>query len=103
MSTVEKNPTGYKESCILGRIGKLPDEEGRLLVVHGLIDENVHFAHTEKLINSLISAGKPFQQLVCELFFSKLSSGTLDISFRAPWGTKRRSCGIFSCQYDFVF
>lgn len=69
MSTVEKNPTGYKESCILGRIGKLPDEEGRLLVVHGLIDENVHFAHTEKLINSLISAGKPFQQLVCELFF----------------------------------
>ena len=62
MSTVEKNSTGYKESCILGRIGKLPDEEGRLLVVHGLIDENVHFAHTEKLINSLITAGKPFQQ-----------------------------------------
>uniref|UniRef100_A0A914BVD4 Dipeptidyl peptidase 9 n=1 Tax=Acrobeloides nanus TaxID=290746 RepID=A0A914BVD4_9BILA len=64
MSTVEKNSTGYKESCILGRIGKLPDEEGRLLVVHGLIDENVHFAHTEKLINSLITAGKPFQQLI---------------------------------------
>lgn len=31
----------------------------RLLIVHGLIDENVHFSHTERLIEALIAAGKP--------------------------------------------
>lgn len=30
----------------------------RLLILHGLIDENVHFRHTEKLIDALIKAGK---------------------------------------------
>lgn len=32
----------------------------RLLILHGLIDENVHFRHTEKLIDALIKAGKSF-------------------------------------------
>jgi dipeptidyl-peptidase-4 len=27
---------------------------GSLLLVHGLIDENVHFRHTARLINALI-------------------------------------------------
>ncbi|KXJ26797.1 Dipeptidyl peptidase 9 [Exaiptasia diaphana] len=34
--------------------------EGRLLLVHGLIDENVHFFHTSLLINELIKACKPY-------------------------------------------
>lgn len=33
----------------------------RLLIVHGLIDENVHFSHTERLIEALIAAGKPYR------------------------------------------
>lgn len=70
MGSIEKNAQAYKDSCIIGKIGRLPDEEGRLLIVHGLQDENVHFAHTEKLINALISAGKPFQQLVCLLILA---------------------------------
>lgn len=35
--------------------------ENRLLIIHGLIDENVHFYHTTQLINSLVKAGKPYQ------------------------------------------
>lgn len=31
----------------------------RLLIVHGLIDENVHFHHTAALIDALVAAGKP--------------------------------------------
>ena len=31
---------------------------GKLMIVHGLIDENVHFRHTTRLINKLIAAGK---------------------------------------------
>ena len=41
---------------------QLPDEEGRLLIMHGTMDENVHFMqHTAQLINLLIKHGKPYQ------------------------------------------
>ena len=34
--------------------------EHRLLIIHGLMDENVHFTHTTTLITELITAGKPY-------------------------------------------
>lgn len=39
--------------------------ENRLLIVHGLIDENVHFHHTSQLINALVRHCKPYQLQVC--------------------------------------
>ena len=34
----------------------------RLLIVHGLMDENVHFyQHTAQLLGSLVRHGKPYQ------------------------------------------
>ena len=39
--------------------------ENRLLIVHGLIDENVHFQHTSVLVNGLVRACKPHQLQVC--------------------------------------
>jgi dipeptidyl-peptidase-4 len=38
--------------------------QGKLLLVHGLIDENVHFRHTARLINALIAAHKPYELLL---------------------------------------
>lgn len=35
--------------------------ENRLLIIHGLIDENVHFSHTSLLISTLVKFGKPYQ------------------------------------------
>ncbi|VDM53848.1 unnamed protein product [Angiostrongylus costaricensis] len=51
----------YEESSVIKHVDKLPDQPGRLLIVHGLLDENVHFRHTEALIEQLIKAGKPYQ------------------------------------------
>ncbi len=36
---------------------------GDLLVVHGTGDDNVHYQGTERLINALVAAGKPFQMM----------------------------------------
>lgn len=35
--------------------------ENRLLIIHGLIDENVHFYHTSQLVNALVRLNKPYQ------------------------------------------
>ncbi|XP_064645496.1 dipeptidyl peptidase 9-like [Lineus longissimus] len=60
MSLPSKNPEGYKQGSVLENVDKFPTEENRLLIVHGLIDENVHFKHTNKLVNALIKACKPY-------------------------------------------
>ena len=51
------NPQGYAESSVLGHVGNIT---GKLMLIHGLIDENVHFRHTARLINALIKARKPY-------------------------------------------
>ncbi|KAA0183392.1 hypothetical protein HAZT_HAZT002256 [Hyalella azteca] len=61
MDTPEHNSTGYKNSSVLSFVKNFPDEEGRLLIVQGVIDENVHFCHTSALIQHLVAAGKPYQ------------------------------------------
>ncbi|KAK0425529.1 hypothetical protein QR680_009247 [Steinernema hermaphroditum] len=54
----------YGNSSVLAQVSKLPDETGRLLIVHGFMDENVHFHHTENLLEALTKAGKHYQLLL---------------------------------------
>ncbi|CAH0559459.1 unnamed protein product [Brassicogethes aeneus] len=61
MDLPDKNITGYMQGSVLNYVTRFPDEENRLLIIHGLIDENVHFYHTSQLINTMIRAGKPYQ------------------------------------------
>jgi dipeptidyl-peptidase-4 len=57
MGTPQSNPDGYAASSVLAHIEKIA---GRLLIIHGLIDENVHFRHTAWLLNALTAAHKPY-------------------------------------------
>ena len=34
------------------------------MIVHGMIDENVHFSHTARLVGALVKAGKPHELLL---------------------------------------
>ena len=61
MGTPTGNPGGYRTSSVMAHLGGL---QGKLLLVHGLIDENVHFRHTARLINALIRARKPYDLLL---------------------------------------
>lgn len=60
MGTPEDNADGYRDSSALTAAGKL---RGKLLVIHGMMDENVHFRHSARLANALIAASKPFELL----------------------------------------
>ncbi|KAF1770048.1 hypothetical protein GCK72_001865 [Caenorhabditis remanei] len=54
----------YTESSVLNLVGKLPDEPNRLMLVHGLMDENVHFSHLTTLIDECIKKGKWHELLI---------------------------------------
>ncbi len=60
MGTPASNPAGYKASSVLTAVDRL---KGDLLIIHGMVDENVHFRHTARLVSALIAAGKPFRML----------------------------------------
>jgi len=61
MGTPQSNPKGYEESSVMYHIEQM---RGKLMLVHGLIDENVHFRHTARLINALIRARKSYDLLL---------------------------------------
>ncbi|KAI9006525.1 dipeptidyl peptidase IV N-terminal region-domain-containing protein [Phycomyces nitens] len=54
-----ENPSAYSIGSILNKVERFPDCENRLLIAHGLIDENVHFRHTESLVSLLVKFNKP--------------------------------------------
>nr|GMC58211.1 dipeptidyl aminopeptidase 4 [Ipomoea batatas] len=56
-----ENQSGYTESSVMHHVSKI---KGKLLLVHGMIDENVHFRHTARLINALVATGKVYELLI---------------------------------------
>ena len=62
MGLPAENPDGYERSSVMAHVEGMRD--GHLLLVHGMIDENVHFRHTARLINALIRARIGYQLLV---------------------------------------
>ena len=61
MGLPQANPQGYKVSSVMHHVTQI---RGKLLLVHGLIDENVHFRHTARLINALNRARIPYDLLI---------------------------------------
>ena len=61
MGLPQENVEGYKVGSAINFAEGL---QGKLLVVHGSGDDNVHAQGTEKLINRLIELGKPFDSMI---------------------------------------
>ncbi|HVE58652.1 MAG TPA: S9 family peptidase [Pyrinomonadaceae bacterium] len=58
MRTPQNNPDGYKQGSV---INSAKDLSGKLLIIHGTIDNNVHQQNAMKLIYELQKAGKQFE------------------------------------------
>jgi dipeptidyl-peptidase-4 len=61
METPQSNPAGYEASDLSKKAAGLT---GKLFIMHALMDENVHYAHTARLIDALVAADKTFDLLV---------------------------------------
>jgi len=60
LETPGANAEGYRQTSVLSHVGAI---QGKLLLIHGMVDENVHFRHSVRLSQALIQAGKPFDTL----------------------------------------
>ena len=61
MSTPQDNPEGYRKTSVVDAAAQL---HGRLLLLHGARDDNVHFANTLQLADALQNANKSFEMMV---------------------------------------
>lgn len=61
MGTPQNNPEGYRNSSVIEAAGNL---QGRLLLIHGTMDDNVHLQNTLKLAYALQKAGKEFELML---------------------------------------
>lgn len=57
----ENNHAGYESTSLINKAARL---QGRLLLIHGMVDENVHFRHSAALIDAFIQADRDFDLLV---------------------------------------
>lgn len=58
-----ENPEGYGKSSLLNQARNFPDEPNRLLLIHGMADENVHITHSLTLVRELSRHGKPHETM----------------------------------------
>ena len=61
MGLPDENAEGYRTGSAINFADGL---RGKLLIVHGSGDDNVHFQGTERLVNRLIELGRPFDLMV---------------------------------------
>ncbi len=61
MQTPQNNPEGYKKGS---PVHAAKDLQGKLLLIHGAIDDNVHMQNTIQFVYELQKAGKQFELMV---------------------------------------
>jgi dipeptidyl-peptidase-4 len=61
MKTPQNNPDGYARTAVTAAARDL---HGKLLLIHGSIDDNVHPQNTMQLVHELQKAGKPFELML---------------------------------------
>ncbi len=73
------NAAGYNEGSPLSYVGQM---KGKLLLVHGSGDDNVHYQNTEALINALVAANKQFRFMEYPNRTHSISGGNTSVHLR---------------------
>jgi dipeptidyl aminopeptidase/acylaminoacyl peptidase len=61
MNTPQENPDGYDATSVVKAAKNL---HGKLLIVHGIMDDNVHVQNTLQFVRALQRADKDFELMV---------------------------------------
>lgn len=77
MSTPQKNAAGYRVSSVVQGARNL---NGHLLIIHGMMDDNVHVQNSMQLIYGLQKAGKTFDSMLYPGLTSRHGIGDPDLA-----------------------
>ena len=77
MSTPQKNAAGYDSSSCIQAAANL---SGKLMIAHGMMDDNVHLQNTVQLVHALEVAGKDFELCLYPGKDSRHGLGDRDLS-----------------------
>lgn len=80
MGTPQNNPEGYKKSS---PVNFAKDLHGKLLLIHGSIDDNVHLQNTVQFAYELQKAGKQFQLMIYPKSRHRVTDPLLEKHMRA--------------------
>ncbi|MBM3854770.1 MAG: S9 family peptidase, partial [Verrucomicrobia bacterium] len=72
MGLPAQNADGYRDASPITHAAGL---RGKLLLVHGAADDNVHYQHSEQLVNRLVELQKPVDLMVYPSGTHALSEG----------------------------
>ncbi len=61
MGTPQNNPEGYEQTSV---IDAAKDLHGKLMILHGTLDDNVHTRNSILLVQALQKANKPFEMML---------------------------------------
>ncbi len=61
MLTPKENPDGYAKTSV---VKAAKDLHGKLLIVHGLMDDNVHVQNTMRFVDELQKANRDFELMI---------------------------------------
>ncbi|HRS53706.1 MAG TPA: DPP IV N-terminal domain-containing protein [Bacteroidales bacterium] len=61
MRTPAENPQGYDDNSPISYVKKL---KGKLLIIHGSADDNVHLQNTMELVKQLVNSNKQFEMQI---------------------------------------
>ena len=61
MRTPQENPKGYRETSVLSHVERL---QGRLLLIQGSADDNVHMQNVMHLVPALVAADKDYDMMI---------------------------------------
>ena len=60
MLTPKENPTGYEKSSCVGAAKNL---SGKLLIIHGMMDDNVHLQNSTQFVSARQKANKGLEMM----------------------------------------
>lgn len=60
MRTPQENPEGYDDNSPINHVEKI---KGKLLLIHGMADDNVHLQNSTELVDKLVEADKKFEMI----------------------------------------
>lgn len=86
MRTPQENPNGYDDNSPINHVDKL---KGKLLLIHGMADDNVHFQNSVDMVSALVKANKQFD------FFAYPNKN------HGIYGGNTRN-HLFSMMYDYI-